>query len=246
MPNCILIATPTYNRTVTSSYTESLVVLASELSRHGHSFRYATLDSADIAASRNAFASQVYNDASLTHLLFIDSDISFLPRPVIRMLALGVPVAGCVYPKRRLNIDKVIALARKLDDTQTILAMAQEFVVSHEASLRIEAGVCKVNGIGMGLCLIERGALVRLVETGTIRSEKSPLFSNFLTGLTYGFFDPMNGLSEDLSFCQRWRTTCGGEIHAVVDEVIGHTGPMQFQSSYFRKLVTLNSKPPGD
>jgi hypothetical protein len=36
-------------------------------------------------------------------------------------------------------------------------------------------------------------------------------------------------LSEDYSFCERWRSLAGNEIWAAVDEPIGHVGDMIYE-----------------
>jgi hypothetical protein len=43
-------------------------------------------------------------------------------------------------------------------------------------------------------------------------------------------------LSEDLSFCERWRRI-GGEIWACVDETITHVGRMAFEGRYLDRLT---------
>jgi hypothetical protein len=53
-------------------------------------------------------------------------------------------------------------------------------------------------------------------------------------GPFYDFFSEMNledgtRLSEDYSFCERWRSLAGNEIWAAVDEPIGHVGDMIYE-----------------
>jgi hypothetical protein len=39
-------------------------------------------------------------------------------------------------------------------------------------------------------------------------------------------------LSEDVSFCSRWREGCGGEIWANINHKISHVGPFDFHMRY--------------
>jgi hypothetical protein len=61
-----------------------------------------------------------------------------------------------------------------------------------------------------------------------------------LSGPLYGFFDQMGSvdgpLSEDLAFCERWTSLCGGDVWALVDEKIGHIGQMEFSLPYIERL----------
>ena len=61
-------------------------------------------------------------------------------------------------------------------------------------------------------------------------------------GPFYDFFSEITledrtRLSEDYSFCKRWRSLAGNEIWAVVDERIGHVGAMVYGAPYLNRLV---------
>jgi hypothetical protein len=63
-----------------------------------------------------------------------------------------------------------------------------------------------------------------------------------LEGPFYDFFSEITledgiRLSEDYSFCKRWRSTPGNEIWAVVDEPIGHVGDMVYSAPYLNRLL---------
>ena len=55
----------------------------------------------------------------------------------------------------------------------------------------------------------------------------------------YGFFDLIESdgvmLSEDLSFCARWRAM-GGQVHAMNSAHVGHVGAFVYRGSFFDKL----------
>jgi hypothetical protein len=63
-----------------------------------------------------------------------------------------------------------------------------------------------------------------------------------LDGPFYDFFGEItledgDSLSEDHSFCKRWRSIPGNEIWAVVDEPIGHVGDMVYNAPYLNRLL---------
>ncbi|WP_146770244.1 hypothetical protein [Mesorhizobium hawassense] len=205
----------------------SLVALCSSFAAKGVLFEIRYRDSADVAANRNFLASIALSQPERTHLLFVDSDMEFRPQTVFRMLQLARPVIGCVYSKRR-------PASSSIDD----------FVVDvgDQTRLHVLNGICQVAGVGMGLTLVQRSVLERMAGTGELRQWRP----DGAGPPQYGFFDPIatknSYASEDLSFCKRWSSLCNGEIHALVDEEIGHVG----EFTYKARLVDLIGGSRGD
>jgi hypothetical protein len=103
------------------------------------------------------------------------------------------------------------------------------FVVYNHGPIRAKNGLAQVEGIGMGLCLIQTACFRSLLNTGQIaKYHGHPFASHGLTGPLFGFFDPtpIDGeyTTEDYAFCRRWRTLCGGEVWALPSEDVGHIG----------------------
>src|ERR1700741_2476027 len=46
------------------------------------------------------------DDPAATHLLFVDADIGFTPRQVLRLIESGADVVAGVYPIKKVNWDK--------------------------------------------------------------------------------------------------------------------------------------------
>ena len=226
MKTNIFIAIPTY-RDLTPGCVTSLLGLIPELSSKRIGGKVRIWAGSDIVVSRNFLASLAFADESVSHLLFIDSDMEFRPSAVSRMLDSGKPLIGCVYPKRELKPAEV-----------------QQFVVylPENTPLRITSGMCVAEGIGMGLCLIAQETLRRLAETGKVRRDTAHShLKDGLNGPLFGFFDPLieaaHYCSEDLSFCRRWSLLCGGETWAIVDEDMGHAGPFTFRGKFSDRLL---------
>ena len=102
-------------------------------------------------------------------------------------------------------------------------------------------GFIEVDGVGAGVLLIQRGAIEQMLKKLPNLSDKgapktSPLARN-LDRLIRAF-DPITTdagrLSEDFSFCHRWRNECGGEIWASTDRKITHVGLHHFEGRYAR------------
>lgn len=238
----ILIATPAFEGNVKTGYVKSLFLTQKLLNEHGIKHDYMTMEISDIAQARNFFGSYLLERPNYTHLLFVDSDMTFSALTVGRLLIEAKPLIGCVYPKRIVNLTTVIELARKHKDNAAVLGLAHEFVVrfpSGPQKVDVEDGRARVAGLGMGLCLIARTVFADLVATGKLEQHKN-FGKNGLNGPLYGFFDQMGSvdgpLSEDLSFCERWTSLCGGDVWALVEERIGHIGQMEFSVPYIERL----------
>lgn len=187
---------------------------------------------AEIARSRNTIATRFWYTPEATHLMFIDSDMTFEPRAVEALIRADKPIVGCICPRRGLDMSRLIAAARKYDDPRRVLTSALHYIVDPgEENAQVEDGLCRVRSLGMAVTLIRRSVFADMLQTGRIRSD--PGIPDAGGGPTLGFFDPIptekSFLSEDYSFCARWRELCGGEIWAVLDQTIGHVGVMNFE-----------------
>jgi hypothetical protein len=244
----ILIATPAFEGNVKTGYVKSLFATQALLNNHGIKHDYITLEISDIALARNYFASYMLERPNYTHLLFVDSDMTFSNITVGRLLVEAKPLIGCVYPKRTIDLNRVIELARTHKDNAAVLGLAHDFVVRYPSGpqeVKVADGLSRVAGLGMGLCLIARTVFAQLVETGKLEQHEnfakgSAFNKNTLNAPLYGFFDQMGSadgpLSEDLAFCERWTSLCGGDVWALVEERIGHIGPMEFSVPYIERL----------
>lgn len=154
------------------------------------------------------------SDAS--HLMFVDSDIGFRGAEVLRLLAHGKPLIGGLYRKKtRASRDYVgVPLpggVLRLDRETMALEMA---------------------AIGTGFMLIQRQVIERMVEAfphlryhaggsdgaeGSWRDHLYDLFGTQICPHTRGL------LSEDYTFCARWRAL-GGEVWADPGILLQHWG----------------------
>jgi hypothetical protein len=238
----ITIATPTATGLFTAGYVDTLNAIRTGLAARGMASHWLHVTCSDIVLGRNLLALRALADARMTHLLFVDSDMSFGAGVVDRLLGLETGLCGCVYPKRTLDLDVVqkhLTPGRTLRDA---IALASDFVVRGTSrGPKVSETVLRVAGIGMGASLIRRDVFETMVRRGAVEpilSEqpyrraglKGPLHNFFaLTANTQG-----EQLSEDFSFCERWTRDCGGEILAVTDADVAHVGEMRFTAKYRR------------
>src|SRR6201988_362321 len=107
--------------------------------------------SADLAAIRELLAEMALA-AGAEWLLWLDSDQSFPPDPLERLLAAGRPVVGCNIARRS---DPTGPTARRIENGRPVA------VWTDEAAAR-EGRVEPVDSMGLGVCLISTAILAAL------------------------------------------------------------------------------------
>lgn len=228
-PN-IYIGLPAYGGSIKTECAMSLIGLQRAFTKAGIGCIVAPTNYPDIADSRNILAMR-FLTTDCTHLLFVDSDISFKPEAVLRLIGAAKPLIGCVYPQRHLDLNKVVELAKSGLMLPNILARASVFPVHWFDPSEIQAtdGIVSVLGVPMGLCLIAREVFEAIIASGSIRHDLAN--EHRPPDWLWGFFDREREddhiLSEDYSFCRRYRNS-GGEVFAMLSERIEHIGEMKF------------------
>jgi hypothetical protein len=255
----ILIGTPAYGESVTTTYCETMFWLFDHFGeKHpkiklDHKFCAASL----ITYTRNYFASLVLADKRYTHLLLIDSDMGFNPSLIEQMTKADKPIVGAICPRRAIDLNKLFSLLHRIDNPQLAQLVAQDYVGAGDsiyyggdgsacaANLVAEGSMIRVRNAGTGVMLIRREVLERIKATfPELWVEKLAGSAYAAMGLQDGVlqcFDQMTDhrgiyVGEDLAFCRRWVEGCNGEIWSVITETIVHKGTFSFVGNYFAKL----------
>jgi hypothetical protein len=227
----VSIMVPAGLRMMLADTAQSLYDVGQLLSGQEIPSRFKWISCAEIVNLRNLFITLwYYKQPQASHLLMVDADMHFSPHMVWDMLQFGKPITGCFYARREFPVSVV---GKALNDTDT----DQDVVDGH----------LKVDGVGGGVLLIKRTAITEMIEkmpdivdTTNAHSVAGALASYELPHLLRPFDVvkvPEGGqLSEDLSFCWRWRQ-CGGEVWANVRHPIGHVGPHEWVIRYEEHLI---------
>ncbi len=179
----------------------------------------------DIAELRNMVLSVWYDTMpGSSHILFVDDDMGFAPELIHDMLAFDEPVVGAVYPKR---------------------CAPRQWSGSGIEAAEYRPGFIEVEGIGGGCLLIKRDAITQMVEgyPELVRPYMTlDDMKNAGGTRTLSFFDQMiteeGKVSEDFSFCRRWRALKGGNekvVWASVAYELQHVGPWIFSGCFAKE-----------
>jgi hypothetical protein len=202
----IFIATPCFGGVVSQSYMLSVIRLMS----------YAKSAEFDVILSMLA---AFLDNPATTHLLFVDADIGFEPQQVERLLRLNKDFAGALYPLKSIDWDFIPQ--RCVEGGESVRQAALSYVGTFcpETERKQEGDFATGIYVGGGFHLIRRSALGKMIaaypETHFSRVHSLPMSgsrremvqSSNLFALFDCIIDPDTGayLSEDYSFCRRWR-----------------------------------------
>ena len=241
----VAISTPAYGEIFYTSYVESVLRLVRVLEQKKWASYFTTISYADIVESRNYLLTRWFDKTNATHLLFVDADMGFDTQLVLDMIALDQPVVGVVSPKRQIDLEKLARLSADGLPAVNAQATAHTFIVRHKAGAKADRrGFIEVNSCGSGIMLIRRDCVAHMLQAQPELSDAnapgtSPLAKD-LSRLIRAF-DPLfvDGarLSEDFSFCHRWRQ-CGGQVWANVAHEITHVGLHRYKARYNDRTPT--------
>jgi hypothetical protein len=238
----ILIATPAYGDIFYTPFVRSAIGLQKLFERKKWRSSFATISYADIVESRNYLLTRWYDKTDASHILFVDADMGYEPKLIADMVRLGEPVVGVIAPKRQIDLHRLAKLSARGEKPERAIARAHDFVVRPVKRAERPAaakGFLEVEACGAGILLIERACIKRMLELvpeidDAGASKTSPLAKQ-LTRLIRAFdVLTVDGarLSEDYSFCHRWRARCGGKIWANISHEIVHVGLHRFAGRY--------------
>ena len=245
MEKRILIAQPTTG-SVVSGTVGYLMGLVNRFSQRRVRWDYKQLALSDIVMSRNIFASHLIADNDFTHLLFIDSDMGFMPDLVFRLMEFDKPVVAAACPKRYLGWDRLRAVVeaeadvRPKDERRSTAALV-DIALDYNVDLKRfdgsdwraerDGAFLKVPAVGTGIMLIHRDVFEIMLAKGAAVPRPGHTSLPLLGTAPYcDFFSniptPDGSLieSEDISFCKRWVEDCDGEIWVEIESRVMHFG----------------------
>ena len=236
----ILVAVPTMGGIMKSKTTQSLFLLSKVLASKGVNADMRNIDASDVVTVRNIYANTVLRSDRWDGLLFVDSDMEFLPRLVLKMLTFKAPAAAVAYPKKKIDLDLFAEAVRDDNDVAKARARSSDFNVlprwnkADTEPLKRVGSFCSMAAAGMGCSLIARGAFQAMVDAKVV--PKRVDLRNSVKEESWGFFDPVKlghvVLGEDYSFWYRWTKLLGRSLWVCVDEEVSHVGDFSYSGLY--------------
>ncbi len=233
----VFLATPCYGGVVTQGYMQSVIGLIRQASTDGYDVTLALLgQDALITRCRNTLLGYFMSVETATHILYVDSDISFDSQLTGQLLASRKDVIAASYPLKTSYWD--VHAGRRIRAGEAPATAGLNYVgeLCEGPSACREGDLATATYVGTGFLLISRSAVERMTAAYPQTFYKSihsyrdiQSEPNAFHALFDCIIDPATQtyLSEDFTFCHRWRAI-GGQIWLDTRASLTHTGPTDF------------------
>jgi hypothetical protein len=136
----VLIAVPTFTGWLHGELTGALLAATAMLAQHGVPTTFIVRAGTPLPLARNFFVGEALEGSSYSHLCMADSDMSWAPNALLKLVTAGKDAVGVVYQMRNPPHDHVIA------DPQPVAG----------------SRLLRVAMMGPGLCMLSRRWLMRM------------------------------------------------------------------------------------
>ena len=214
-----------------------------------------------VTRARNNLIAKAMSDPDMTHVFFIDNDITWVPTDILKLLIADKPIIGGIYPFKKYNLEKLVPTKEQanqvqdmidiknnshlyeINDTDAIEMNLLTYNVNYVSKeVKIKNNLTQVKHVATGFMMIQRNVIEKM--TTSYHSTKYTDDINFLNPdenkYAYALFDcgvvDDHYLSEDWMFCNRW-TLINGEIWIDISINLTHTGIHDFKGCYISSLL---------
>lgn len=212
-----------------------------------------------VPRARNNLVARAMGDPEMTHIIFIDADITWNPVDILKLALSQKPIIGGIYPLKHYNWDKLAAntnltqsLINKKNGSQLRTMMSDADMIQHNllsynlnysgSQLSIENNLTQVKHLATGFMMIQRNVIEKMMkafpstkyvdDVHFLQPEENEFaFALFDCGVEEGHY-----YSEDWMFCHRW-TKMKGSIWADVSINLTHSGVEDYSGSFVASII---------
>jgi hypothetical protein len=243
-----MVCTPVHSE-VSMHYTQALLEFQKVCMLKGIIVSFTILKSSLVTQGRNLCVANFLNKKEYTHMLFIDSDISFDPSSVVKLLKCDKDVVSIPYPMKTINWNKVHG--RVQDDKNIGMedlsrsGFMYPIKVEDQQNINVNKGLMEVTHAPTGFMLIKKETILKMIEKYPNLKIKQPTIMNGEakdTDNLWNFFDTWfdeatnKYYGEDFAFCQKWRDI-GGKCYCYVNDFITHVGEYSYEGKFIDELI---------
>jgi len=218
-----------------------------------------------VSRARNNLVARAMNNAKMTHIIFIDSDISWSPIDILKLLLSDKQLIGGIYPLKNYDWNDLIIDKNDPNNTNVVKSwidrknqsqfkhyisdqdIIQQKLLKYNVNyinntIHIENNITEVRHLATGFMMFKRDVIEKM--SAAFPSTKYTDDVNFLTKeenkYAYALFDCGvlydHYMSEDWMFCERWKKM-GGNIFIDVSISLNHTGSETYRGCYMASLI---------
>jgi hypothetical protein len=233
--NHIMICTPVHSD-VSIHYMKACLDLQKECILNKIKITFQLMKSSLVTQGRNLCASAFMN-SDAEYMLFIDSDVEFTTRSVMRLMKSPHDVSLIPYPiKQKTDAKFRKDFETRPDDDINTMGHLFPIEIPDTKDIRPVDGYIEVIKGPTGMMMIKKSVFEKLKEhyKELVIKQKTLMNGELIDRPNYyNFFDTYwspskkTYMGEDFYFCQLWRAI-GGKIFALCDEEISHIGEYKY------------------
>jgi choline kinase len=182
--------------------------------------------------ARNVAIGRFMQKSDCDFFMFIDADVDFDPKSIVRLVRSGHEISVAIYPKKVVMWEQA-KKALEQGDERDLSMLSSSLVANVGATTRpVENGFVEVLDGPTGFMVISREALEKMHEhykdLDCKNDHQNRDFDEYCA-IFDCMIDPTTKryLSEDYAFCRRWQQI-GGKIYADCQTTLGHVGNLPF------------------
>ena len=212
-------------------FTQSLIILSNSLVRYGieYDILISTTDmNKNVIQSKNTLINNFITNTKGTHLLLVNSKISFSWLDVVKMIMNDKNIVGGCYPMANINWDKVKnnVVAKNDIPNEYLVAKSLDYylnpVLEENGNFKVVDGnLIEVNDMFLEFSLIKRNVFDKMIEKGR-KSKKMFELKYDDENETY--------INEDLTFSKYWKSL-GYKLWMNVDVNLNHATNVNLKGS---------------
>lgn len=235
----LCVATPMYGGMCYGQYMGSMMRLQVVCGQNNIPLIHLELSNESlITRARNFLVHKFLQLEGFTHLMFIDSDIKFNADDIIQMIQADKDIICGVYSRKEIDWSSVKVAATNgvpADKLQYFGGSSFTTLINNDQPSSWHDPVEIKHG-GTGFMLIKREVFEQLKETTQCyKTEYDEIIYNFFETLLSEVKDSehLDLLSEDYSFCKKWRDI-GGQVYAAPWVWLDHMGTYKYSGAFGR------------
>jgi hypothetical protein len=217
-----------------------------------------------VSRARNNLIAKAMFDPDTTHIMFIDSDITWDPMDIFKLVLTEKPLVGGIYPMKHYFWDKLVPkpgetktpiekmverknenayLANIITDQEMIQYNLVKYNMNYISNhLSITNNLAEVRHLATGFMMIQRSLLETMMQAhpATKYTDDVCFLKHEENKYAYALFDcgveEGHYFSEDWLFCHRW-SKMGGKIYADVSISLVHSGMEDYKGCYISSVL---------
>jgi hypothetical protein len=213
-----------------------------------------------VSRARNNLIAKAMTDEEMTHILFIDNDITWDTKDILKLLMSDKKLIGGIYPLKKYNWDKLLNKSNvplqqiinskkesndwlgQVDNVNFIKSTLLNYNLNpYSNEIEINNNIAKIRHLPTGFMMIQRDVIEKMsfMYSETKYSDDIGFLTEKENKWAYALFDcgvfDNHYLSEDWLFCERWKKI-NGEIYTDITIILTHTGIEDYTGSILLSL----------